>query len=194
MKFREHVALLRGVNVGGKNRIPMADLREAFTEHGFDQVATYIASGNVLFASRKARSTLERVIEAMLEDRFDTPIVTVVRTHGEMRELVDSAPRGFGGEGYHSDVVFLKHPLIAAEAMRVVELRRGVDQAWPGKGRPLLRPAERSPHPEQDEQDRRDTRVSEDDDPQLVDDHEAARAPRQAHRGLTRHDAWSISR
>ena len=175
MKSQGHVALLRGINVGGQNRVSMADLRETFTERGFDDVATYVASGNVLFESRKARATLEREIEAMLDDRFNAPIVAVVRTHDELRDVVGSAPRGFGGEGYHSDVVFLKDPLTPQEAMQVIKLREGVDQAWPGKGRPLLRPAERPPHPEQDEQDRRDPRVSTDGDPQLVDDHEAPR-------------------
>jgi uncharacterized protein (DUF1697 family) len=134
MKSQEHVALLRGINVGGRNRIPMADLRETFIEHGFDHVATYIASGNVLFQSAKARATLERNIEAMLEDRFGTSIVVVIRTGGEMRELIESAPQGFGGADYHSDVAFLKDPLNAAEAMRAVELREGVDRAWPGEG------------------------------------------------------------
>jgi uncharacterized protein (DUF1697 family) len=134
MKSQDHVALLRGINVGGKNRIPMADLRETFTEHGFDQIATYIASGNVLFKSRKPRATLERRIEAVLEDRFGMSIVTVVRTHGELRDVVEKAPSGFGGDGYHSDVVFLKDPLTPKEAMQVVQLREGVDQAWPGKG------------------------------------------------------------
>lgn len=130
----QYVALLRGINVGGKNRIPMADLRETFTEHGFDQVATYIASGNVLFRSRKARATLEREIEAMLEDRYGMSIVTVVRTHGELRNVVDKAPTGFGGDDHHCDVMFLKDPLTPADAMRVVEPREAVDQAWPGKG------------------------------------------------------------
>jgi len=134
MKSQDHVALLRGINVGGKNRIPMADLRESFTEHGLDQVATYIASGNVLFASKKERATLEREIETMLEDRFGISIVTVVRSHGELRDVVGKAPTGFGGDDHHSDIIFLKDPLTPADAMGVVELREGVDQAWLGKG------------------------------------------------------------
>jgi uncharacterized protein (DUF1697 family) len=112
----------------------MADLREAFTEDGFDHVATYIASGNVLFESARARSTLEREIEAMSEDRYGMSIVTVVRSHGELSDVVGKAPKGFGGEDHHSDVVFLKASLTPKEAMKGVELREGVDWAWPGKG------------------------------------------------------------
>ena len=134
MKSQLKVALLRGINVGGKNRVQMADLREAFADLGYDEVATYIASGNVLFESRKAGATLEREIEAMLEDRYGTAIVAVVRTHGELHDVVQKAPEGFGGDGYHSDVVFLKDPLTAEGALGVVELRDAVDQVWPGKG------------------------------------------------------------
>jgi uncharacterized protein (DUF1697 family) len=136
MKPQQYLALLRGINVGGKNRIPMADLREAFADQGYDHVATYIASGNVLFTSRKARAVLEPAIEEMLEDRYGTSIVTVVRTHHLIRDVVRNAPEGFGDEPdrHHSDVVFLKQPLTPQKAMRVVELRDGVDRVWPGKG------------------------------------------------------------
>lgn len=129
-----HVALLRGINVGGKNRIAMADLREALTERGYADVATYIASGNVLFESRKGRAALERDIEEMLEERYDMPIVTVVRTHHDLRDVVEKAPEGFGGDNHHNDVIFLKDPLTPKEALSVVALRDGVDQVWPGKG------------------------------------------------------------
>jgi uncharacterized protein (DUF1697 family) len=134
--MKQHVALLRGINVGGKNRIQMGDLREAIADLGYDEVATYIASGNVLFTSTKARASLEVAIEGMLEDRYGTAIVTVVRTHPEMRDVVRDAPEGFGDEPdrYHSDVVFLKQPLTSRKAMQVVQLREGVDRVWPGKG------------------------------------------------------------
>ena len=128
------VALLRGINVGGKNRVAMADLRAAFTEQGYDEVATYIASGNVMFNSRKAQATLEREIENLLEERYGVSIVTVVRTHGQLRAVVGNAPKGFGGDDHHSDVVFLKDPLTPKKALGVVELREGVDRVWPGKG------------------------------------------------------------
>ena len=59
-----------------------------------------------------------------------------MRSHPQLRNVVDSAPDGFGSEPdtYHSDVIFLKAGLSAQQAMRVVELRQGVDQAWPGNG------------------------------------------------------------
>jgi uncharacterized protein (DUF1697 family) len=130
------VALLRGINVGGRNMVAMADLREAFEAAGFDAVSTYIQSGNVLFESNAPSTSLEKRIEAALERRFHIPLVVMVRSHRQLRTIVERAPKGFGQKPrlYHSDVVFLKKPLTAARAMRVVDLRDGVDQAWPGTG------------------------------------------------------------
>ncbi len=131
-----YVALLRGINVGGRNMVAMADLREAFEGDGYGAVSTYIQSGNVLFDSRAARRTLEDDLEAMLERRFRVPLVVVVRSHAQLRNVVQRAPDGFGSEPdiHHSDVIFLKGELSAQRAMRVVELREGVDQAWAGTG------------------------------------------------------------
>jgi uncharacterized protein (DUF1697 family) len=131
-----YLALLRGINVGGRNMVAMADLREAFQADGYEAVSTYIQSGNVLFESDAPRRSLEGDIEAMLERRFGVPLMVVVRSHAQLRNIVARAPDGFGSEPdtYHSDVIFLKAGLSAQQAMRVVELRQGVDQAWPGTG------------------------------------------------------------
>ena len=131
-----YVALLRGINVGGRNKVAMSDLRQAFEEAGYRAVRTYIQSGNVLFESTAARRTLEEEIERTLESRIGIPLIVIVRSHAELRRIIDVAPAGFGAapDRYHSDVIFLKPPLTAKQAMRVVELRDDVDQAWPGKG------------------------------------------------------------
>jgi len=112
----------------------MADLRQALTEHGFDQVATYIASGNLLFAADGEPAELESIVEALIRDRFDMPIAVVVRTRRQLREVVSGAPVGFGGEGHHWDVVFLKAPLTVDAALAAVDPREGVDRVWPGDG------------------------------------------------------------
>jgi len=130
------VALLRGINVGGRNPVAMADLREMFDTEGYGAVSTYIQSGNVLFETDSRRDALEDDIEAMLERRLGFPLLVVVRSHRQLRNIVDKAPNGFGGtpDTYHSDVIFLKGPMSPRRAMRVVELREGVDQAWTGSG------------------------------------------------------------
>jgi len=136
MATRRYVALLRGINVGGKNPVAMADLRAAFQAEGYESVSTYIQSGNVLFESDASRDSLEGDLEAMLERRFGLSTVVVVRSHTQLRNVVDKAPDGLGEDPdtYHSDVLFLKAPLSGGQVMRVVEPRDGVDRAWPGTG------------------------------------------------------------
>jgi uncharacterized protein (DUF1697 family) len=133
---KPYVALLRGINVGGRNKIAMADLREAFEAEGYEVVRTYIQSGNVLFESDAPSDSLEQDLEAMLERRLGIPLTVVVRSHLQLRSVVDNAPDGFGRDPgkYHSDVIFLKAPLSSRQAMKVLEQREGVDQAWPGTG------------------------------------------------------------
>ncbi|HEX6947934.1 MAG TPA: DUF1697 domain-containing protein [Acidimicrobiia bacterium] len=133
---KKYVALLRGINVGGKNKVPMTELRETLEEGGYESVRTYIQSGNVLFESPRPRSEIEEHIEGLLEARFGIPLLVVVRSHSQMRKTVERAPEGFGTKPdlYYSDALFLKAPLTSKQVMDVVEIREGVDAAWPGDG------------------------------------------------------------
>ena len=130
------VALLRGINVGGKNPIKMADLKACIEADGHTEVRTYIQSGNVLFTTDTPVKAIEERLEGVLEERFGIPLVVVVRTHRQLRSIVEDAPAGFGTEPdrYHLDAIFLRPPLTPAKAMQVVHLREGVDQAWAGRG------------------------------------------------------------
>ncbi len=131
-----YVALLRGINVGGRNKVPMADLRSAFEDAGHGDVRTYIQSGNVLFTASSAGAALEADVETMLERRLGYPLVVVVRSHSQLRSIVQRAPAGFGATPgkHHSDAIFLRSPLTAGQVMKMVQLRDGVDRAWPGRG------------------------------------------------------------
>jgi uncharacterized protein (DUF1697 family) len=132
-----YIALLRGINVGGKNLIRMPALKAAFEEVGFEDVATYIQSGNVLFTAPGARTTeLTARIETLLAEAFDYVPTVVVRNRTQMRAIVDRTPKGFGAEPakYRYDVVFLKEPLTAKVAMKSLQLKPGVDEAHAGTG------------------------------------------------------------
>jgi uncharacterized protein (DUF1697 family) len=132
-----HVALLRGINVGGKNLIPMAALRACFEEHGYADVTTLIQTGNVVFTSRGTPAReLVAVIERMLSDAFGYDASVVLRTKAQMRAVVGRAPAGFGTEPsrFRYDVIFLKPPLTARVAIGTFAPRKGVDRAWPGTG------------------------------------------------------------
>ena len=133
-----YVALLRGINVGGKNPIPMAGLKACFEENGLDDVLTYIQSGNVVFSSPVSnQAELTRRIERIVRTTFAHYDASVVlRSRSQMRAIVDRAPKGFGAKPskYRYDVVFLKAPLTAKTASKDVPIKEGVDRLWPGTG------------------------------------------------------------
>ena len=131
----QYLALLRGINVGGKSLVKMADLRGAFESMGLAGVTTYIASGNVLFrAPRQKREELAARIESELTRTFGMELKVVLLTETQLRTVVGDAPRGFGGESHLSDVLFVRRPLTVKRAFAAIETRDGVDRAWPGKG------------------------------------------------------------
>ena len=132
-----HVALLRGINVGGKNLIRMPALKACFEANGFQDVATYIQSGNVLFTSPPGPpAELSDRIEEMLAAAFDYVPTVVVRSRAQMRAVVDKSPKGFGTEPatYRYNVIFLKEPLTARTAMASIDTNPAVDEAHPGTG------------------------------------------------------------
>jgi uncharacterized protein (DUF1697 family) len=103
------VALLRGINVGKHNRIPMAALRETLEAFGCEDVQTYIASGNVVFRHERAgREKLAKDLQKAIADEFgvDTPVI--LRTFEEIREAAARAP--FGDDNEHSFITFLEKP------------------------------------------------------------------------------------
>lgn len=133
----QYAALLRGVNVGGNNIIKMADLKGCFEALGFEDAATYIQSGNVVFeaASGKPADIATRLEEA-LSSTFGYHGRIVLRSHAQMRVIVEEAPAGFGSRPdlYRYDVVFLRAPLTVEEAMQELRARQGVDRVFAGDG------------------------------------------------------------
>ena len=133
-----YVVLLRGINVGGKNIVPMARLRELLEQLGYADVVTFIASGNVILSSDRTPPEIKREIEAALPRAFrlHSELVSVlVLTRAELQGVVDGKPDGFGEqpETYHSDAIFLMG-IDAASAMEAFDPRPGVDTVWPGDG------------------------------------------------------------
>lgn len=88
-----YVALLRGVNVGGKNKLPMADLAEACTNLGCMSVRTYIQSGNVVFeATAKLASGLPVALTAAIEERLGLRVPVVMRSSVELAATLEGNP------------------------------------------------------------------------------------------------------
>jgi uncharacterized protein (DUF1697 family) len=86
------VALLRAVNVGGTGKLPMSDLKEMCEELGFGAVRTYIASGNVVFTSRKSEAAIKIALERRLEAYADKPVGVLVRDAAEMGQVLADNP------------------------------------------------------------------------------------------------------
>jgi uncharacterized protein (DUF1697 family) len=86
------IALLRGINVGGHNRIPMAELRSLCVELGWEDVRTYIQSGNLVFSARRQPVALEAELQEAIERRFDRSIPVVVRAAADWRACMNGNP------------------------------------------------------------------------------------------------------
>jgi uncharacterized protein (DUF1697 family) len=86
------VALLRAVNVGGTGKLPMSDLKEMCEALGFDGVRTYIASGNVVFSSRKSEAAVKAALEKRLEAYAGKPVGVMVRSAAELQAVLKEHP------------------------------------------------------------------------------------------------------
>ena len=104
----KQIVLLRGVNVGGRNRVPMPALREALAAAGLEEVVTYVQSGNVVLESGAKPDALAGEVEAVIADAFDLQIAVVVRTRAELAKVVRHDPLGelAGDEGKLYQVSF----------------------------------------------------------------------------------------
>lgn len=104
-----YIALLRGVNVGGKSTVNMAALKTCFEQLGFNHVRTYINSGNVIFDTEQTDSNaLAQRIEGALDQTFDPGIRVLMRTRDELKWLAEAIPTDWtNGTEAKCDVMFL---------------------------------------------------------------------------------------
>jgi uncharacterized protein (DUF1697 family) len=136
MSLTYYCALLRGINVGGNNIIKMSELKSCFESMSFSNVLTYIQSGNVLFSSENTeKAKLIDMIETQLSETFDYQSKIVLITKKQLETVIKKAPESFGTEPerFRYDVVFLKEPLTATDAVKSIKIREGVDTVIPGK-------------------------------------------------------------
>ena len=88
------IVLLRGINLGARNRISMPELREALEDAGYDDVRTYLQSGNVVLTSTAPAKKVARDCERVIADRFGLEIDVVVRTRAQLVKVVERNPLG----------------------------------------------------------------------------------------------------
>jgi uncharacterized protein (DUF1697 family) len=131
-----YVALLRGINVGGANVMPMAALRTAFEACALADVSTYIQSGNVIFTANGTERQIAARIGKALAASFGYAGLVLIRSQAQLRDIIAKAPAGFGKapDKYRYDVVFLDASAEASAAVTTIRTRDGVDQAAAGPG------------------------------------------------------------
>jgi uncharacterized protein (DUF1697 family) len=111
-----YALLLRGVNVGTKNSLPMAELRAMLAKIGCREVRTYVQSGNAVLRTERLAGDLTRAIEKSLEEYMGRPIATTVRTLGQMKAIVDANPfETVATNPAHLCVTFLSNDPTASE-------------------------------------------------------------------------------
>ena len=108
MRPSSYVALLRGINVGGKTKVDMATLRETVAGVGCDEVGTYINSGNVVFKDARSARTLVPKIERAIEDEFGFPVPVQLRDLPAIRRLCKAIPDEWTNDKeLKTDVMFI---------------------------------------------------------------------------------------
>ena len=175
------VALLRGINVGGRNPVRMPELVACFRDAGYGDVSTYLQSGNVLFsADHETSRKLEAKVEAMLEQRFGIPILVIVRSRDELAKTIEAAPADHG-----SREAAQRGHLPQASAHREAGVRRAARAARGRRfggarsGRDLLLTCRGTRHEDPDPAAHGDARLQEDDHAHLAHVHHAAREARR---------------
>ena len=133
-----HVVLLRGINIGPRNRIAMPALRAALEEAGFTEVQTYLQSGNVVLESRAKPETVRRKVEKLIKDSFKLEIAVVVRTRAEVARVVKRDPLGkVAKDPKRYQVSFLSKKLGAA-AVKKLEEAAAPDERFAVSGREVF--------------------------------------------------------
>jgi len=113
----KYIALLRGINVGGNNKVPMHDLKNCFDSAGFLNTRTYINSGNVIFDSKEQSiKDLSEYCKDILEKKFGFPIGLAVIDVQTLEEALEHAPNWWGDDpNSKHNAIFVIHPATAEE-------------------------------------------------------------------------------
>ena len=111
--MRRYVALLRGINISGKNKIPMAELKKGFEKLAFEEVKTYLNSGNVIFSSGEDDTEkLTKQIQGMIKDQFGLDIPVFVISRETLEDILQNAPDWWGNDNkeIYDNLIFIMPP------------------------------------------------------------------------------------
>jgi uncharacterized protein (DUF1697 family) len=88
----QHILLLRGINLAARNRIAMADLRGVLEDAGFDDVRTYLQSGNVVLSSAAKADDIARMIERLIAQNFELDVPVIARSRAQLGKIIERNP------------------------------------------------------------------------------------------------------
>lgn len=116
----KYVALLRGINVGGNNKVEMSKLKKVFGSLGFENVSTYINSGNVIFETDK--KDLEPLIEKVLKKTFGFSLRIVIRDAKNIKKLCKDIPKDYlNNTEQRTDVLFLRDEFNTKKSIHLIK-------------------------------------------------------------------------
>lgn len=130
----KYAALLRGINVGGRNIVYMDQLQSVFKNAGFSNIQTYIQSGNVVFEYAKADTLkITQRIEAALVQKFPFAIKVMVRSHDQLKKIIESVPEDWNTDAdMRRYIAFLSPEIDPTEAVQIIDVTKNVDVVTAG--------------------------------------------------------------
>ena len=108
--MKRYIALLRGINISGKNKIAMSELKASFVEMGYTAVSTYLNSGNVIFLSNiDDKDILSNSIKSMIKSKFELDIPVFIISQEELDDLLNNAPDWWGNDNkeIYDNLIFM---------------------------------------------------------------------------------------
>lgn len=126
-----YIALLRGINVGGNNKIDMKQLKTAFEQAGMNNVVTYINTGNIIFEDEDhTKGELAELLEAVILNEFGLPIRVVVRSLDDIETMMRSLPDSWtNDDSIKSDVLFLWAEIDDESVLDKLDIRPEIEHA-----------------------------------------------------------------
>ncbi len=118
-----HVLLLRGINLGPSRRVPMAELRTLLSDAGYEDVATYVQSGNIVLSSSAKPAELETAVAELISARFGFEVPVCARSAAELDKVLEHDPiPGAADEPKHYQVTFLAERAPAASVKKLAQM------------------------------------------------------------------------
>lgn len=119
----KYLALLRGINVGGNRRVPMAELKSLFEELGFSDVSTYINSGNVIFSSQKSKINVSQ-IEQKIEQHFKFKVDVLVLNQEDVAKIAAKIPDAWDHKNDRSNICYLFDELNSPNILEQIKFNK----------------------------------------------------------------------